>query len=60
MQQPTREYALLSMASVTFGDAVSESNRTLLMRLCREDTGMLLKGRPPCNCDRRPVPSDDV
>ena len=37
---------LLSMASVTFGDAVGESNKTLLMRLCRSD-GMLLKADRP-------------
>lgn len=38
--------SLLSMASVTFGDAVGESNKTLLMRLCRSD-GMLLKADRP-------------
>ena len=38
--------SLLSMASVTFGDAVGESNKTLLMQLCRED-GMLLKADRP-------------
>ena len=39
--------SLLSMASVTFSDAVGESNRTLLMQLIRED-GMLLKPDRPC------------
>ena len=34
--------SLLSMAQVTFGDAVGQSNKTLLMRLMRED-GMILK-----------------
>jgi hypothetical protein len=34
------------MASVTFGDAVGESNKTLMMQLCRED-GMLLKADRP-------------
>ena len=38
--------ALLSMAQVTFGDAVGQSNRTLLMRLVRED-GMVLKADRP-------------
>ena len=38
--------SLLSMASVTFGDAVGESNKTLLMQLCRSD-GMLLKADRP-------------
>jgi len=38
--------ALLSMAQVTFGDAVGQSNRTLLMYLVRED-GMLLKADRP-------------
>ena len=38
--------SLLSMASVTFGDAVGESNKTLLMRLCRSD-GVLLKADRP-------------
>ena len=38
--------SLLSMASVTFGDAVGEQNSTLIMQLCREDgtTVCLLHG----------------
>lgn len=47
MNAPTHALmSLLSMASVTFGDAVGESNKTLLMQLCRED-GMLLKADRP-------------
>ena len=38
--------SLLSMAHVTFGDAVGESNKTLLAQLARED-GMLLKADRP-------------
>ena len=38
--------SLLSMASVTFGDAAGESNRTLLMQLIRAD-GVLLKADRP-------------
>jgi hypothetical protein len=47
MNAPTHALmSLLSMASVTFGDAVGESNKTLLMQLCRKD-GMLLKADRP-------------
>lgn len=47
MNAPTHALmSLLSMASVTFGDAVGESNKTLLMQLCRAD-GMLLKADRP-------------
>ena len=38
--------SLLSMAHVTFGDAVGESNKTLLMQLIRAD-GLLLKADRP-------------
>eukprot|EP00658_Telonema_sp_P-2_P020982 TRINITY_DN18331_c0_g1_i2.p1 TRINITY_DN18331_c0_g1~~TRINITY_DN18331_c0_g1_i2.p1 ORF type:complete len:431 (-),score=67.97 TRINITY_DN18331_c0_g1_i2:154-1446(-) len=45
--------ALLSMAHVTFGDAVGESNKTLLMQLVRGD-GLLLKpDRPATAIDRQ-------
>lgn len=38
--------SLLSMAHVTFGDAVGETNKTLIMQLIRKD-GMLLKADRP-------------
>ena len=43
--------ALLSMATVTFSDAVGESNKTLLMQLCRQDGVVLKPDRPATAID---------
>ena len=43
--------SLLSMASVTFSDPAGESNKTLLMQLCREDGVLLKPDRPATAID---------
>merc|ERR1719183_604804 len=54
MNAPTHALmALLSMAQVTFSDAVGASNKTLLMMLCREDGVLLKTDRPATPIDKQ-------